>query len=534
MDASALEARIALGEDSGRQFKVDVRNPASLGAEMAAFANGEGGEILVGVADDGTAPGLSPDDARRINQMIGNAAGRCVRSPLTVRTENVRLANGRIVIVITVPRGLDRPYFDRDGIIWLKVGADKRKVNSREELLRLFQMGGRIHADELPTTAKPDRLDGGLFRDFLQAAFGTEPPTGRRDLLQLLQNLNLATADGFLNLAGVLLFAEHPERITPAFVIKAIRYPGHEIHADTYLDTEDFRGPLRRMFDDAHAFIMRNLHKIQAGRDVNAPGTPEIPSAVFEELLVNALAHRDYTISAPIRLFIYDDRIEITSPGHLPDNLTVRNIRAGIAGIRNPILASCIARGMLPYRGLGSGIRRALSCWPDIDFIDDDDGNQFTAIIRRQSATAAHADGARQQHPAPDADGTPAGSTMPGIDAPNGAELHQTAPMCTNHCTEKGAVAPIFAPNSARLHQNTGHCTNDPLVQPCTNQDAGASMDEAILGLMRGTPGITLDRLAAALGISRRNVAARTARLKAEGRLRREGPSRNGRWKVAD
>jgi ATP-dependent DNA helicase RecG len=74
---------------------------------------------------------------------------------------------------------------------------------------------------------------------------------------------------------------------------------------------------------------MRNLHKIQAGRGVNAPGTPEIPQTVFEELLVNALVHRDYLISAPVRIFIFDDRIEIISPGSLPDNLTVEKIKNG-------------------------------------------------------------------------------------------------------------------------------------------------------------------------------------------------------------
>jgi hypothetical protein len=84
-------------------------------------------------------------------------------------------------------------------------------------------------------------------------------------------------------------------------VIKAIRYPGNEIHVSEYEDTEDFAGPLPRMFDDSLAFVMRNLHKVQAGRGVNAPGLPEIPAGVFEELLVNALVHRDYLVSAPIR-----------------------------------------------------------------------------------------------------------------------------------------------------------------------------------------------------------------------------------------
>jgi ATP-dependent DNA helicase RecG len=101
--------------------------------------------------------------------------------------------------------------------------------------------------------------------------------------------LHKATDTGLLNLAGVLMFAERPEWIKPQFVIKAIRYPGDKIHASDYLDTEDFGGPLRKIFDDALAFVMRNLHKMQAGRGVNAPGLPEIPESVFEELLVKTM-----------------------------------------------------------------------------------------------------------------------------------------------------------------------------------------------------------------------------------------------------
>jgi ATP-dependent DNA helicase RecG len=180
------------------------------------------------------------------------------------------------------------------------------------------------------------------------------------------------------------MFAERPEWIKPQFVIKAIRYPGDKIHASDYLDTEDFGGPLRKIFDDALAFVMRNLHKVQAGRGVNAPGLPEIPESVFEELLVNALVHRDYLVSAPVRLFIFDNRIEIISPGHLPDNLTVERILTGISNIRNPILVSYVAKGLLPYHGLGSGIKRALDAWPRVDFIDDRDSCLFTATIHRQ------------------------------------------------------------------------------------------------------------------------------------------------------
>lgn len=142
---------------------------------------------------------------------------------------------------------------------------------------------------------------------------------------------------------------------------------------------------MRRVFDDALAFVARNLRKVRAGRGVNTQGKPEIPLVVFEELIVNALIHRDYFISAPIRIFVFSDRIEIISPGHLPDNLTIEMIKRGNSNLRNPILASFAAKNVLPYRGLGSGIRRTMEEWPYIEFLDDHDGSLFTAVVRRNS-----------------------------------------------------------------------------------------------------------------------------------------------------
>ena len=388
MKKADLLSQIALGEDSTRQFKVDVRNGEALASEMAAFANTNGGTLYIGVADDGSTPGLSKEDVSRINQLISNAASQQVRSPLTVQTENVALGNGRIVIVLTVPKGIDKPYFDKNGVIWMKTGADKRRVNSKEELRRLFQISDQFHADELPTRAGVDKLDKLRFRDFLRDVYKEDYPDSLAELTRLLKNMNLAGDDGMLNLAGVLMFAEQPERIKPQFVIKAIRYPGNKIHVSDYVDTEDFSGSLREMFDDAMSFVMRNLQKVQAGRGVNAPGTPEIPEAVFEELLVNALVHRDYLVSAAIRLFIFDNRIEIVSPGHLPDNLTVEKILAGNSNIRNPILVSYVAKGLLPYHGLGSGIKRALELWRQIDFVDDREGCLFTVTVHRKTKSS--------------------------------------------------------------------------------------------------------------------------------------------------
>jgi ATP-dependent DNA helicase RecG len=475
MTAADLQALIAKGEDSRLQFKADVTNAESLASEMAAFANSDGGAVLLGVADDGSTPGLSRQDVSRINQLIGNAASHLVRSPLTVQTENVAIGNGRVVIVVTVPKGMDKPYFDKNGVIWLKVGADKRRVNSKEELRRLFQMSDQFHADELPTKAGIEKLDKLRFRDFLRDVYKQEFPDSPAELTRLLQNMNLATDAGKLNLAGVVIFAEKPEWIVPQFVVKAIRYPGNAIHATDYTDTEDFAGPLPKVFDDALAFIMRNLHKVQAGRGVNAPGTPEIPETVFEELLVNALAHRDYLISAPIRIFIFDNRIEIVSPGHLPNNLTVEKIRTGNSNIRNPILVSYIAKGLLPYHGLGSGIKRALENWSDIAFTDDHDGCLFTATVHRK----------------------PVGELKLAADS-----------------SVKTSVKP--EETSGKRRESVGKASGK------------------ILDACRANGAITIPELAALTGITERSVERNIQSLRAKGLLRRLGGRKEGQWGVIE
>jgi ATP-dependent DNA helicase RecG len=473
MTPKEFQTQIALGEDSKRQFKADVRNAESLAAEMAAFANSEGGRIFIGVADDGSTPGLSPEQVARINQLIGNAASQLVRSPLTVQTENISLGRGRVAIVLTVPKGLDKPYFDKNGVIWLKTGADKRRVNSKEELRRLFQFSDQFHADELPTKAEMDKLDKLRFRDFLRDVYRRDFPDSKRERLRLLQNMNLATDEGFLNLAGVLMFAERPEWIKPQFVVKAIRYPGTAIHVSDYIDTEDFEGPLKKIFDDALGFIMRNLHKVQAGRGVNAPGLPEIPESVFEELLVNALVHRDYFVNAPIRLFVFDNRIEIISPGHLPNNLTVEKIRTGNSNIRNPILVSYVAKGLLPYHGLGSGIKRALEQWPEIEFFDDHDGCLFRVTVTRKPKEE--------------------------LDL-----VHTDAPEIKD--------APKNAPKNA----------------PVT------ALQEQMLEFIGLNPQATYDDLARLTGKDRTTVMRNVSKLKRLGRLVRVGPKKGGHWRIPE
>lgn len=381
MNLSELQAIVSRGEDGQHQFKADVTNINSLAAEMVAFSNSQGGMILIGVHDNGQFSELSRDDISRLNQLVSNAASQSVRPPINPTTRNIETGEG-LVMVVEIAKGISKPYMDNNGLIWIKNGADKRKVTAREEIQRMYQAAGLVHGDEIPVKGLGLKaLDKDYFDTFLQKHLNTSLDELDIPLETLLENMNLMH-DGAFNMAGALLFTKQPAFHLPTCIVKAVSFLGNDTNSTTYRDSQDIDGKMLTVFRESLSFVNRNLHHVQAGQSVNSLGELEIPLIVFEELIANALLHRDYFVSSTIRLLIFLDRIEIISPGHLPNNLTVEKIKFGNSNIRNPILVSFASR-ILPYRGLGSGIMRALNAYPDIEFIDDRENNLFKAIIKR-------------------------------------------------------------------------------------------------------------------------------------------------------
>lgn len=381
METQKLLGIITNGEDSRHQFKANITRSESLAQEMVAFSNSRGGLILIGVTDDGDVAGLQPEDMGRLNQLVSNAATDHMRPPITPETQNIALPNG-MVMVVSVTEGISKPYMDKNLHVYVKSGADKRKVNAREELQRMFQEAALVHADELPVRGSSEGdIDHEFFDAFFEREFGEKVEDQGMPKSQLLENMNLAK-DGQLNICCALLFSSRPQIRLPVFITKAVAFPGIDIADEHYIDSQDISGKLSDVFQKALGFVLANIRHVQNDQGFNSIGTPEIPRIVFEELIANALIHRDYFVSAPVKILIFLDRIEIVSPGHLPNNLTIENIKMGNSNVRNPILAS-FAPKLLPYRGLGSGIQRALKAHPNIEFIDDQDGNVFKVMIMR-------------------------------------------------------------------------------------------------------------------------------------------------------
>lgn len=380
MEIIELIETISRGEDSKHQFKENIHNTESIAAEIVAFSNSGGGKIFIGVEDKTLdVKGLGNVDIGRLNQLVSNAASQSVKPPVNPITENISHPDGT-VMVVSVSDGISKPYMDNKGAIWVKSGSDKRKVTSREEIQRMFQSAGLIHGDEIPANGLiVSDIDLFAFKNFFSHEYGENIDDQENPIQVIFENMNLAKS-GNLNIAGALLFADNAHFRLPAFIVKAISYPGNEIDEENYIDSRDIKGKIFDVFQQTISFISMNVRHHQSDKSINSTGEMIVPKIVFEELVANALIHRDYFISAPVRIFVFSDRIEIISPGHLPNNLTIENIKSGNSNIRNPILAS-FATKLLPYRGLGNGIIRAIKAYPNIEFNDDRNGNLFKVII---------------------------------------------------------------------------------------------------------------------------------------------------------
>ena len=382
MGDEALSNIISRGEDSKHQFKEDINNSDQLAAELVAFSNSEGGMLVVGVEDKSlTATGLTDIRIQSLNNMIANVTTDKVKPSISVLTEIVQIGHQK-VLAIHVKPGINKPYCDYKGSFWMKNGANKRKITSPEELQRIFQVGDKLYADEQPLLGTSiEDLDAKKVDFYLSKRTGKTIDEIGLPLERLFENLRVMKA-GHATLGGLLTFGISPQFIKPIFIVKAIAFYGNEVTTLKYRDSQDIEGDLRAQYDGSLSFLKRTLRHVQNGKSVNSVGDLEIPVTVFEELVQNALVHRDYFRLAPVRLFVFDNRVEIISPGVLPNGLEVENIKFGSTVVRNPLIVS-FASQLLPYRGIGTGVRRAMAAYPGIDFVNDTQTDSFKVIIPR-------------------------------------------------------------------------------------------------------------------------------------------------------
>lgn len=390
MDIIDLMEQVERGEDSNSQFKSNFSSIDSLAAEITAFLNSDGGQILIGISDLGDIEGISREDVNRLNQWVSNVcANKIEPAPMNVKTENLKIEGkkGNIVMVVKVPPGFNKFYMANGTDVWVKVGADKRKAN-REELRRLSQESANLYADEIPVprTCLED-MDLSLFKDFYKRRTEENLEESGIELENILRNLKLYS-NGKLTLAGLLIFGKEPYLTRPEYIIKAISFVGNTPDGYEYRDSRDIKGNIIQLYQAGKSFLTSNLRHQQKGQGFNTTGILEIPVIALEEALTNALLHRNYFLASNIRLFIFDNRVEIISPGTLPNTVKVENIKYGVHMERNTIFMSII-RDLkeIPYRGSGTGVRNILKACKEegtkVEFIDDDKTQEFKVVFSR-------------------------------------------------------------------------------------------------------------------------------------------------------
>ncbi len=387
MDSVELNNLLARGGNLNAEFKQWPLHPDDLAMAIVAFANTDGGRILLGVDDQGQVVGIDPNERDRIVQTIDNVACNNIEPPVTAVVETVTDAQGRIVLAVNVPKGDERPYHTNRGLYYIRSSSGKRRA-SRQELLRMFQAVESLYYDEVPLmrTSVAD-IETQARDDLLHRASERGLDVRSIDENRVLANWNLlAEVNGELKLtvAGALFLARRPQQWLPAAYISAARIPGREISAPPS-DRKRIEGRLLDVLETALRFLYIHLplpHRIEG---FEPEYKPELPTEVLREALVNALGHRAYTISAPIRLLIYDDRIEVRAPGELPNSVTVEKMPYGIHVPRNPMIFATLLRFGL-VTDVGSGLPRiirltqqAVGRPPDLRL----EGNDFVLSLPR-------------------------------------------------------------------------------------------------------------------------------------------------------
>ena len=372
MNKTELIELIRGGEDSRLEFKRDGVQNHVLAKALVAFLNLEGGTVLLGVDDDGSISGTSRERLVEGVIEVGRAKIEPQIIPLVSWARNVE--PGRDVLAVGVTGGPDKPYacvHDNRKTYYIRAGNTSREA-SREELERMYQASGRLLYGLKPVPgAGLDAFDARRLRDYLtDVGHDDIPPDGDHEgWLTLLRNLELMTLSAGQSVAtidGLLLFGKNPRRYVPQSGIRAICYPGTESDYATRAD-EDLRGPMvplraaagslveTGLVEQAWDFIRRNTAPTARLEGARRIDRWEYPESVVREAVVNALVHRDYSIAGTdIMLAIYADRLEIQSPGRLPNTVTVDGMRLGQRYARNQTLVNIMRDyGYVDARGMG-------------------------------------------------------------------------------------------------------------------------------------------------------------------------------------
>ncbi len=363
------------GESSDVEFKRDSITNVDLAKELVALSNAYGGYLFLGVEDDGTLSGLSKP---QLEEWVMTTCRDKIRPEIIPYFQVIRDVDaGKDVAVLKVERGwtVHHLWHNNHHTYYLRVGSQNREA-SQEELERLFQQRGSFRAEIRPVSGSSMKdIDLLRLEDYFGRVLGREYPEQQDETAwrTLLVNTEILSDESDLypcTVAGLLLFGTSPQRFLPQAAITAASFPGNEKDYAT-IEHKIFRGPLVGLFRQTGAevrqvdpglieqtisFVKRNTipqaHLLNGTVRID---TSRYPDEVVRESIVNAVVHRDYLLSATdIELSLYRDRLEIISPGRLPNSVTIEKMKTGCRAARNQLLKDILRDyGYMEHIGMG-------------------------------------------------------------------------------------------------------------------------------------------------------------------------------------
>ncbi|MBA3752383.1 putative DNA binding domain-containing protein [Candidatus Dependentiae bacterium] len=324
-------------ESSILEFKREIPKNNQIVKTVIGFCNQNGGKILIGVEDDGTLRGLSESALEEALEYIEKHIFETTNPPIIplIFTQTIE---GMTILIIQVARGMNKPYYLKsEGLergVYIRLGRSNLRATA--DIIEELRWGARGRSfDTMPVYhAQIQDLHEEKIKNFFKTRRGSKFIPA--DFNEALAAYNLTVtehASVYPTVAGILLFGKNPEALFSESMIICSRFIG--IEGREALATEDCTGTLFEQFHQAYEFILKNLSYSFSIKGLKRKDVLEVPEVALREALINALIHRNYHIKAPIKVAIYDNRIEIFSPGSFPGPLTPKNLKMGLTYIRN-------------------------------------------------------------------------------------------------------------------------------------------------------------------------------------------------------
>ncbi|MDA3790609.1 MAG: putative DNA binding domain-containing protein [Desulfobacula sp.] len=334
LDFKKIDNLINHGENSSVEFKLQEAHPDSIAKEITAFANTQGGTILLGVDDAGAVIGI--DNSKNWEEWIANIARNNIVPSIHVSYNKIDI-KGKYIGIVEVPKGQDKPYQTSRNYYFIRIGSTSRAA-TQGELMRMFQHAGMFHYDLIgleKTSIK--NLNISQISSYFQRY--DIDINEEENLETLLINTDIITSEGNTSVAGLLVFGIHPQKFLMNASISYAHFAGTTLN-DDLIDRQVIEGTLDFQIDTALAVITHNIKepsKIEKAKRVIT--SKMYPGKVFRELLVNACIHRNYAIyGSRIRILHFQDRIEFISPGRLPNTVTIEKLKSGVSYATNPVI----------------------------------------------------------------------------------------------------------------------------------------------------------------------------------------------------